>query len=278
MRSPKTGGSPAVGAGEPAVASAPVRAGKRSPTRRLVVFAVLVVAAEAVVFLLPLGGDLTPFALVLIPAVAALVVSAWSGGSSAVRGLLRRLGIWRVRPRWYAAALLIPVAEKLLVDALGLVLGQTTPQLLVSALGVTALTLPFVVLVPGMLEELGWRGFAVQSALDAGRSPAWATLVVGSMFLLFHVPLYLPGHLYHGLPLWPLPLALLASAVFLTWIYVRTGSVLLAGLMHAAFNATTPLTWGLDATWVWQARAVILGVLAVALVASGQLRRPGRPA
>jgi hypothetical protein len=53
--------------------------------------------------------------------------------------------------------------------------------------------------------------------------------------------------------------------------------VLVTGLMHAAFNATTPLTWGLDATWVWQARAVVLGVLAVALVVSGQLRRPGRP-
>jgi membrane protease YdiL (CAAX protease family) len=212
---------------------------------------------------------------VLIPAAAGLVVSARSGGIKAVRTLLGRLGTWRVRPRWYAAAILIPVAEKIIVDVTGIALDRSTPQLLLSALGISAVTLPLVVLIPGMLEELGWRGFAVQTAVDGGRSPAWATLVVGGLFFLFHVPLFLPGHIYHGLPFWPLPLTLLASAVFLTWVYLRTGSVLLAGLMHAAFNATTPLTGGLDPTWVWQARAVILSVLAIALVASGQLRTSG---
>jgi membrane protease YdiL (CAAX protease family) len=246
--------------------------GGRSTNRPLVTFAILVVAMETVVFLVPLGRDLTPFALVLIPAAAGLLVSARSGGGAAVRNLIRRLGVWRVHPRWYAAAILIPVAEKIIVDATGLALGRTTPQLLLSALGVAALTLPLVVLVPGMLEELGWRGFAVQAAIDSGRSPIWATLVVGALFLLFHVPLYLPGHMYHGLPFWPLPLTLLSSAVFLTWIYLRTGSVLLAGLLHAAFNASTSLTWGLDATWVWQVRAIVLTVLAAALVASGGLR------
>jgi membrane protease YdiL (CAAX protease family) len=277
MRSADLGGSPARetvhNAGEPA-SGRPI---KRSTARPLIAFAVLVVALEAMVFLVPLGRDLTPFALVLIPAAAGLAVSARSGGVAAVRNLVGRLGVWRVRPRWYAAAILIPVAEKIIVDAAGLALGQTTmQQLLTSALGIVAFTLPLVVLVPGMLEELGWRGFAVQTAIDSGRSPIWATLAVGSLFLLFHVPLYLPGHMYHGLPFWPLPLTLLSSSVFLTWMYLRTGSVLLTGLMHAAFNASTPLTWGLDPTWVWQARAVVLAVLAAALVASGQLR-PSQP-
>ncbi len=129
-----------------------------------------------------------------------------------------------------------------------------------------------MVLVPALLEELGWRGYAVQTALDGGRSIAWATLGVGGLFFLFHVPLYLPGHLYHGMPFWPLPLTLLSSSVFLTWIYLRTRSVLLTGLMHAAFNASVPLTWGLDATWVWQARAVILTVLALAVIISTVVR------
>lgn len=273
MRSADLGGRPAGETAKPATAPASGLTGKRPTGRLLATFAALVVGLEAVVFLLPLGRDLTPFALVLIPAAGGLIVSARSGGGAAVRTLLGRLRVWRVRPRWYAAAILIPVGEKIIVDATGIALGRTTPQLLLSALGIAALTLPLVVLIPGLLEELGWRGFAVQTAVDGGRSPAWATLVVGGLFLLFHVPLYLPGHIYHGLPSWPLPLTLLASAVFLTWIYLRTGSVLLAGLMHAAFNATTPLTGGLDPTWVWQARAVILSVLAIALIASGQLRR-----
>ena len=250
-------------------------AGRRSATCQLVTFAVLVFALEAIVFVARLGRDLTPFALVIIPAVAAITVSAIGGGAPSVRKLVGRLGVWRVRPRWYVAAIAIPIAEKLVVDAAGLLLGRTTPQGQISTLTVAALAVPLVVLVPAMLEELGWRGFAVQTALDDGRSVTWAALVAGSLFLLIHVPLYLPGHLYHGMPFWPLPITLLSSSVILTWIYVRTRSVLLTGLMHAAFNATVPLTWGLDPTWVWQARAIVLAAFAAVVIAGSQLYRPG---
>ena len=231
------------------------------------VFAAAVVALEAVVFALPLGGNITPFLLVVIPAVAAVGVCGASGGRLQVRALIGRLFIWRVGARWYLAALGIPVAEKLVVDIAGTVLGFSTPDRLVGALSVSALVVPVVVVVPAMLEELGWRGFGVQAALDDGRSPAWAALVVGLIFLTLHIPLYLPGQLYDGLPIWPLPFILLSSSVLLTWIYLRTASALLAGLMHAAFNATVPLTWGLDAAWVWQARAVTLTLISGVLIA-----------
>jgi membrane protease YdiL (CAAX protease family) len=124
-----------------------------------------------------------------------------------------------------------------------------------------------VVFVPALLEELGWRGFGVQAAIDAGRSPAWAALVVGVIFMLLHVPLYRAGQMYEGFPVWPTPLILLSSSVLLTWIYLRTSSALLAGLMHAAFNASVPLTWGLDPIWVWQARAITLTLVAGLVVA-----------
>lgn len=248
-----------------------------SPTRRLAAFATLVGLGQVVVFLMPIGGQLTPFALVVIPAAAAIAVSAGTTGPAGVQELVARLAVWRVEPKWYAAAVLVPLGEKLLVDAAGLLLGQTTPQRLVSALTIAAVAVPLVVLIPALLEELGWRGYAVQTALDGGRSSAWAAFVVGGLFFAFHVPLYLPGHLFHGLPFWPLPFTLLSSALLLTWMYVRTRSVLLTGLMHASFNATVPLTWGLDPAWVWPARAVVLTVLAAALLLSGRLRARHRP-
>jgi membrane protease YdiL (CAAX protease family) len=117
-----------------------------------------------------------------------------------------------------------------------------------------------------MLEELGWRGFGVQTAVDGGHSPAWAALLVGAIFILIHAPLYLPGQLYAGLPFWPLPIILLTYSMLLTWIYLQTRSVLLAGLMHASFNATVPLTWGLDPDWVWQARAIVLIIITAVVV------------
>ena len=231
----------------------------------------------ALVFGMQLSADVTPFVLVAIPAVAAVAVGWASGGRREVRALLGRLFVWRVSARWYLVALGIPIAEKLVVDVAGTLWGISTPDRMLGALSVTALLVPVVVVVPAMLEELGWRGFGVQAALDAGRSPRWAALVVGLIFLLLHVPLYLPGQLYYGLPLWPLPFILLASSVLLTWIYIRTSSVLLAGLMHAAFNASVPLTWGLDPAWVWQARAITLTILAVAVLASGQFRITDHP-
>ena len=236
------------------------------PAHRLPVFAVAVLVLETVVFSMRLGRDITPFVLVIIPAAAAIAASWASGGRPEVKRLVGRLLVWRVSPRWYLAALGIPVAEKLAIDLTGSLLGFSTPDRLFGALTVSALVVPLVVVVPALLEELGWRGFGVQAALDDGRSPAWAALVMGLIFVMLHVPLYLPGQLYEGLPVWPLPLFLLSSSVLLTWIYVRTSSVLLAGLMHAAFNATVPLTWGLDPAWVWQARGVALPVIAIVVI------------
>ena len=115
-------------------------------------------------------------------------------------------------------------------------------------------------------RSLAGAGFGVETAVEQGRSPAWAALVVGAVFLGLHIPLYLPGHLYAGLPYWPLPVILLTSSALLTWVYLRTRSVLVTALMHAAFNATVPLTWGLDAEWVWQSRAVVLVAITAVVV------------
>lgn len=170
------------------------------PSRRLATFAGLVLTLEAATVLAGLGRDVTPFVLVLIPPVAALLVSATGGGAAAVKSLFGRMGRWRVRWPWYLAAVGIPVIEKLLVDLAGIVAGATTADRLVGALPVSALIVPLVVLVPAMLEEFGWRGFGVQTLADAGHPPARAAAGVGVLFVLLHVPLYLPGHLYEGLP------------------------------------------------------------------------------
>jgi uncharacterized protein len=242
--------------------------------RPYAMFAAGVLLLTAATFLAPLGRGLTPFVLVCVPALVAGVVSALSGGRRAVRRLLGRMLVWKVAPAWYLVALAIPVLEKLTIDAVGLLGGAATPTTLATSLVPSALLVPVVVLIPALLEELGWRGFAVQAALDGGRSLAWAALVTSVLMLAVHVPLYLPGQLYEGLPLWPLPFLLISQSLLVTWVYLGTGSALLAGIMHAAFNATVPLTWGLDAVWVWQVRAIVLVLGCTALaVARRDFRR-----
>jgi uncharacterized protein len=239
----------------------------QAPPHRLGLFAVVVLGLGALTAAADLDRQVTPFVLVAIPAVAAVGVSAVNGGGRAAVGrLFGRLCRVRVGMRWYVIALGIPVAEKMMVDLAGSLLGMTTPDRLLQALTAAALLVPLVVLLPGLLEELGWRGFGVHTASEQGLSPVRAVAVIAPLFVALHLPLYLPGQMHDGFPLWPLPLHLLAVSVLLTWVYLRTRSVLVTGLMHAGFNATVPLTWGLDAAWAWGARALILTLIAAAVV------------
>jgi membrane protease YdiL (CAAX protease family) len=252
--------------GVDATVGAMVRRRALAPSGRLALFAGLVLGLEAVTVMGDLDPAVTPFVLVLIPAVAAVGVSALSGGRAAVGRLTGAAARTRVGMRWYVVAVGIPVADKLIVDLAGTLLGRTTPDRLLQALTASAIVVPLVVLIPGLLEELGWRGFGVQTAVEQGHSPMWAVAVIAPLFIALHIPLYLPGQLYAGLALWPLPINLLAVSVLLTWVYLRTRSVLVTGLMHAGFNATVPLTWGLDAEWAWAARSIVLTLIAALVV------------
>src|SRR5690606_19097775 len=114
----------------------------------------------------------------------------------------------------------------------------------------------------GLLEELGWTGFAV---------PRWrrrygvlaTALIVGILWGVWHfliafwasgamagesLAIFVAGFLifYIG--------ALPAYRVLMVWVYDRTGSLLLAMLMHASLSASTlilqPLSTGAP-YWTW---------------------------
>lgn len=231
--------------------------------RPLPSFFVSVVLLEGAVLATQPSRDLTPFLLVLIPPLAALQISALQGGREGVRTLFARITRWRVAFRWYVAALIVPLLGTLAIVIVAILSGAASRPFV--GLTPADALVPAVVLLPGLLEEFGWRGFGVPVAMAGGRSGLWAALAVGAVFTLAHLPLYLPGQLYDELPLWPLPLILLSYSVLLTWAFLGSGgSSLLAGLTHAALNGWVPLTSGIDAAWVAQARAIIF--VAIALV------------
>src|SRR5215211_3743891 len=61
------------------------------------------------------------------PFLAALVVLALTYGKAGIGGLLRRMVRWRVGLRWYAVALLLPVAITLVATSLNVLLGAKVP-------------------------------------------------------------------------------------------------------------------------------------------------------
>ena len=103
----------------------------------------------------------------------------------------------------------------------------------------------------GFLEELGWTGFAVPTLLRQRYGVLSTGLLVGVLWGAWHLlgndiwasvatsgglPLAL-FVVFRGLSL--LVGQLLAYRVLMVWVYERTGSLLLAILMHASFAAST---------------------------------------
>src|SRR5918994_4741295 len=126
------------------------------------------------------------------PFLAALVVLALTYGKAGIGGLLRRMVQWRVGLRWYAVALLLPIGIALAATALNVLLGAQAPSA-ADLGGWTGLFSAFavVLLIPGFggtWEEPGWRGFALPS-LQAGRSALVASLILGAVWALWHLPL-----------------------------------------------------------------------------------------
>jgi membrane protease YdiL (CAAX protease family) len=240
---------------------------------RLMVFGGLVLGLTLVAMAAQLGRDATPFALVFVPFVSALIVAGIADGGAGVLRLFRRISRWRAAPKWYAAALGIPILIWVTITAVGVLLG-TPVTALFSGLGSIPVVL-LVVTIPAFVEEFGWRGFAVPAA-NRSWSVVTTALVVGLLFLIPHVGLYLPGHIYENLPIWPLPLLIVSGSVLYTWVFVGSrGSALLAALMHASSNGLTPLSRGIDPVLVWQIQGVVVTVFAVAVVLlSARMRRP----
>jgi uncharacterized protein len=186
------------------------------------------------------------------PSVAGLVLTAVVSGRAGLRALLARLLRWRVGGRWYAVALL---AAPLVFAAVHLTLSLVSPVFLPSIVTMsgTASLLLFSIagaLTVGILEELGWTGFATPTLRR--RYSAFATaLIVGVPWGAWHLltnDMWIAGtysgELSVGLFVTLNGLTLLigqlpAYRVLMVWVYDRTDSLLVAMLMHASLSACT---------------------------------------
>jgi membrane protease YdiL (CAAX protease family) len=178
------------------------------------------------------------------PSVGGLLATALVHGRAGLRELRSGLVKWRVGARWYAIAIL---TAPLLVAAILVALLQTSP---VYRPGIVATSDPashllFGIAVgigAGVFEELGWTGFAVP--MMRRRHGILATgLIVGLVWGAWHflaswwgsgptsgglsMAIYMPVMLFSFLP---------PYRVLMVWVYHRTGSLLVAMLMHASLT------------------------------------------
>jgi membrane protease YdiL (CAAX protease family) len=220
--------------------------------------------------------------MLLGPPVAGILSTILFSGTAGLGELFLRLSRWRVPGRWYAVALLgAPTVQGGVLLALSLsspaylpaiVQSSDRPGLLLSGIAYG--------LVGGLVEELGWTGFAIPQ-LRARFSVLVTGLIVGVVWGVWHmlqmwwvgttsfeaVPaeIFLPVYFVTAIA------ALTAYRVLMVWVYDRTASLFIAVLMHASYITCTlfvlaPPTTGM-AFLVYSGAFVVMLWLAVAAVA-----------
>ncbi len=222
---------------------------------------------------------------VLAPTMAALVVTGLSTGEPGIRVLVRKLGQWRCNPAWYLVAFGLPAAEGLaslgIANCLGV--GRATPLVALRPLG-PMLPALWVTYLFAATEELGWRGFMLPKLLASGRSAVVASVIVGCIHELWHLPLILlPHQMLSDVPIAAHSVAVVAEALVLTWVFQSTGgSVLMVALFHGSGNIAMVLYDAIDPKWMpWfksgMTVVTTVGVLAVVGLGLGPVEREGRP-
>ncbi|MEQ8241459.1 MAG: serine hydrolase [Cyclobacteriaceae bacterium] len=187
------------------------------------------------------------------PTISAIALTFFKQGKKGVRELFGKLLIWKVPFPYYLFSVVGILFIGFISISIYMAFGGDAPdsKVVLEGMGlpedsiVLAIALsPIFFLINTLFggpiaEELGWRGYA-QEALQQKYSPNLSGLIIGFLWSLWHLPLFifLPKavgnmSLYAYIPL------MTAMGLVFSWLYNRTkGSVLLAILLHGGMNFT----------------------------------------
>lgn len=187
-------------------------------------------------------GELIPgvpvgAAMVVVPGLVAIALAARVAG---VGGALRWLRFallpdMTASRSWFLIAVLTPPAIMIATYVVMREVGYDMPE---PELKIDRLfTLLLIFLVPALLEELGWSGYAIDSLQDK-KSALSASSIVGGAWAAWHfVPLLQVGRTVGWIAWWSL--GTIALRIIITWIYNNSGrSCLAAAIAHASENVS----------------------------------------
>ena len=211
-------------------------------------------------------AEVTPLILVFVPALLAIIFTAFTDGSRGVMGLLKKPFQWQVDFKWYIIALGMAVGMRLTMSLLALLLGWipairlndwTPPQYLI--IGIFTLFGAF-------MEELGWRGYVLPKLL-ANRSALASAIIIGTPWGILHLGLILPGQMNAGTSWVATILFLVSISVILTWLFIQTRYGIAIGLVyHSAQNYFVFFNGGITAAESFWLMTAVTMMIAIALI------------
>jgi membrane protease YdiL (CAAX protease family) len=173
--------------------------------------------------------------MLFAPGLAALALTALLEGKAGLRALWARMTHWRVGLHWHALALaLLPLLVLTILYALS--------ELVSPVYAPTLALVGLAGLLAGYLEEIGWTGYATPRLL-ARWSPVTAGWWLGALWGIWHA---LADHVIRAGTLgtlWPVTfglfvLPLIAWRIFMTVVFARTQSGVVAQAMHFAYTGS----------------------------------------
>lgn len=166
----------------------------------------------------------------------ALIITRVARGADGLRALLRSAVRFRVPVRWYLLPL-VAVPAITVVTALPAPADLTVQQVVVTYLATYLPALVFQFVTTNWWEETVWMGF-FQAPLQERFGPWRAIVLTTPFFALEHISLVFGHGWGDGLVQFGLiMLVTLPTRALLAWVYNRTGSVAITGLVHASSNA-----------------------------------------
>jgi uncharacterized protein len=218
----------------------------------LVTFAPLSGLSDADRFLI-LGALIVP-----LPTIVAIALAAVTGG---VRPFLRQTLTLHVDWRWALIALGLAVGARLLVSVLALLTGA------IASIEVSAFALPLIVVIYlfALLEEIGWRGFAVRR-LVTYRSAFAALLITGIPWSAIHIFFYLAqgADVATLLQVFVLNFAL---TVMVTWVYLRGGlNIWAAMILHGSQSLFSILNTNMPADLITPYSVMVYSLIALVIL------------
>ena len=189
------------------------------------------------------GNTESPIVILAVwgPTIAAVLVTALFYGKAGLKRFIARLDA-RTGLKWFLPLL-----------GFFLVIGLTGRFIGSLAVGIdfdprfwgwawVASVMIKQLLIPGLGEEFGWRGFALQR-LQHVTTPLKATLLVAFFHLLWHGPTYWLGTGMHNVPAIWAAFFIVPWTILFTWAYNRSkGSILVSVFFHATMGATLSYT------------------------------------
>lgn len=219
------------------------------------------------------------------PCLSGLFLTTLVYGKTGFRELLSRIFKWRVGLGWYAVALLtIPLLTVSIQFLLSLFSPVFIAEIFTSDNKVSLILLGLGVgfFFGGILEEMGWTGFATPKLRRNNFSPLITGLIVGFLWGVWHlfptfwgsgdtngsfsVLLFFPPSLFY--------LGVLSGfRILMVWAFENTGSHFLIILMHMSVTASTlfifaPAARGVDliiyytilSVLVWGLVVIVMGI------------------